>query len=100
MYNQIGKKIKGLAVFFCIIGVFFQVILGLLVIFMGGNTLPKLVPTLTEEFASVGCIIAGIFVIVIGSIVTWISTWLLYGYGELIDKVSNIEEEMYYIRRR
>ena len=47
-----------------------------------------------------GCIIAGIFVIVIGSIVTWISTWLLYGYGELIDKVSNIEEEMYYIRRR
>ena len=48
MYNQIGKKIKGLAVFFCIIGIFFQVILGLLVIFMGGSTLPKLVPTLTE----------------------------------------------------
>ncbi len=98
MYNQIGKKIKGLAVFFCIIGVFFQVILGLLVIFMGGSALKTV--GFESAFASVGCIIAGIFVIVIGSIVTWISTWLLYGYGELIDKVSNIEEEMYYIRRR
>ena len=100
MYNRIGRKIKGLAVFFCIIGIFFQVILGLLIIFMGGSILPKLVPTLPAEFASVGCIIVGIFVIVIGSIVTWMSTWFLYGYGELIDKVSNIEEDVYYIRKR
>lgn len=55
-----------------------------------------------------GCIFAGIYIeveswhawenvvgwvlILAGPIVTWISMWFLYGFGELIDKVSDIEK--------
>lgn len=101
MYRNIGKKIKGLAIFFCVIGVVAQVILGIIFIFTGtallnvaANSYPEL-----KQIAPSTVTAAGIAVMVIGAIITWISTWLLYGYGELIDKVCDIEDSMYYMKR-
>jgi len=33
----------------------------------------------------------GVLLIVIGPFVAWVSTWLLYGFGEIIDKLTEIE---------
>ena len=33
----------------------------------------------------------GLLVMVVGPIVAWVSSWFLYGFGELIDKASDIE---------
>ncbi len=48
-------------------------------------------------YAAVGIIglsmnnIAGFFILVFGILFAWISSWMMYGFGELIDKVSSIE---------
>ncbi|HBJ18741.1 MAG TPA: hypothetical protein DDY70_03210 [Clostridiales bacterium] len=101
MYCNIGKKIKGLAVFFCVIGIIAQIILGIVCILVGNGLLSALAnsyPAL-RQITSGTVTAGGIVVMVIGSIITWISTWLLYGYGELIDKVCDIEDGMYYMKR-
>jgi hypothetical protein len=36
-------------------------------------------------------ILYGLLVMVVGPIIAWVSSWLLYGFGELIDKASDIE---------
>lgn len=73
MYNNIGKKIKGLAKI-----VFWLEAIG--VVFIG---LAMFVEMKTVE--PVGFVVAG----VIGA---WILSWLLYGFGEIIDKLSDIEK--------
>ena len=35
--------------------------------------------------------ITGFFILVFGILFSWISSWMIYGFGELIDKVSSIE---------
>ena len=46
---------------------------------------------LAISMAPIG-ILVGIVVFLIGSLIAWISSWLIYGYGELIDKMSDIAE--------
>ena len=76
MYRNIGKKIKGMAVAIFILETVALVIAGLCMILASNWEMPL--------------IIAGALVIVIGPIVSWICTWLLYGFGELIDKTCDI----------
>ncbi len=74
MYDNIGGKIKGLAKAGFIIGTIAYVLMG-----MGLMA--------TDE----GMIPIGLLFWVIGPLLSWVSSWLLYGFGELIDKVSSIE---------
>lgn len=74
MYDNIGKKIKGLAMATCFIGIMAAVIYGLVLI------------SLDEDF-----ILFGILIMLIGSLVAWISSLCLYGFGELIEKTCAIE---------
>ena len=74
MYKNIGKKIKKLAT-----GTF---IAELIVIIVVG------ISFLADDE---DLIIWGVVIICGGSIAAWVSTWLLYGFGELIDKVSCLE---------
>ena len=79
MFTNIGKKIKVLAI------VIFCIMAGLSVI--GG--LIMLVEGLDyghEDFIFGGIIIAGL-----GFLFSWISSFVLYAYGEIADKVSAIE---------
>lgn len=71
MYDNIGSKIKVLAKVLFILEAIGVVGWGLSII--------------GDSF------FAGIMTILLGGVVAWISTWLLYGFGELIEKVTEIE---------
>lgn len=72
MYDNIGAKIKGLAKAVFVIEAILAVIAGF---YLMVNTL----------------IVFGVLVLLMGPLVAWISSWLLYGFGELIDKTCDIE---------
>lgn len=73
MYDDIGMKIKGLAkIMFYLESILIMIIA---------------LPIAYEADA----LLLGIIIVIIGMILAWISTFLLYGFGELIDKACDIE---------
>lgn len=73
MFNNVGDKIKGLAMTTFIIGTIAAVLLGIAVI------------VVNEELALVGVLIIGL-----GILIAWLSNLLLYGFGELVEKTCEI----------
>ena len=67
MFDNVGSKIKALASFFCWGGIIASVIGGIIVI------------TLDEDL-----VWTGLAVIIIGSLLSWVSSFVLYGFGELV----------------
>ncbi|MBE6776652.1 MAG: hypothetical protein E7542_00860 [Ruminococcaceae bacterium] len=80
MYNNISGKIKSLAKFLFGLFAMLGIASGLVLLFIG----------LTESVNDF--IISGIITIIVVPIIAWISTWLLYGFGELIEKTCIIAE--------
>lgn len=78
MYDNIGGKIKGLAKAIFILEAIAAVIGG--IAFMVED----------EDM-----ILIGLLVMILGPIVAWVSSWLLYGFGELIDKTCDIARNTY-----
>ena len=74
MYDNIGKKIKGLAKVLFIIEAIAAAIAGVALMVGDGRLFP-----------------IGLLVLLVGPLLAWVSSWLLYGFGELIDKVCDIE---------
>ncbi len=74
MYDNIGGKIKGLAKATFIVEAIAAVITGIALM-------------ATDE----DLIGYGLLVMLLGPIVAWVSSWLLYAYGELVDKACDIE---------
>ena len=78
LYTDIGAKIKSLAILLFIIGTVLSVIMGALLLidalFLDGDMFGGELWWL------------GLITIVFGPILSLLFTWLLYGYGELIDK--------------
>ena len=72
MYDNIGRKIKGLAKAFFIVEAIATVIAGIALM------------AIDED-------LIGVLILILGPVVAWVSTWLLYGFGELIDKTCDIE---------
>ena len=75
MYDKIGGKIKVLTKAIAIIGIVASVIYGI-VLLSSGQT------------------VAGIIYILIMPFLIWISSFVLYGFGELVEKVCNIEKNI------
>lgn len=75
MYDNIGRKIKLLAKISFIILAVASVITGAVLLGTG------------EEIG----LIIGLPILFAGPLLAWISSWLLYGYGELIEKACEIE---------
>ena len=73
MFNNIDRKIKGLAVFCTIVGIIGS--------FIG-----------TIYFWINDAVLIGFIVLICGILASWIGSFMLYGFGELISKSSNIEE--------
>ena len=73
MYNDIGKKFKGLA-----IGMFWTVAVL--------SAVAGLVLIMTEN------LIIGLPTLIVGPLSAWISSWIFYGFGEIIDTLKAIEE--------
>lgn len=73
MYDNISNKIKGLANAIFIIEAILSFVLGIILLS-------------NEE------LLYGFLTLAIGPLIAWISSWVLYGFGELIEKVSAIEQ--------
>lgn len=69
-FQNIGAKIKTLAVVVTILGIAASVVSGLYII--NDNAL------------------SGVLVAFIGSVFSWISAFFMYGFGELIEKTTEI----------
>ncbi len=92
MYQNIGGKIKGLAK-----GLFIaEAILSTLGVFTGtiivivNSVIYETNPGLIIAYVLLGLLV-GFALAVAAVLLAWLSTWVLYGFGELIDKVGTIE---------
>ena len=77
MYNYIGKKIKGLAKFFFILATIIDIIVGIVLIAI-------------DDYL----IAVGLPIMLIGPVLAWISSWLLYGFGQLIDNSDKLVKSL------
>lgn len=68
MFNNIGGKIKALAQVICILGILLSVIIGL--VFMA----------MDEDLVLIGLVI-----MIVGSLFSWIGSFMTYGFGQLIE---------------
>ena len=75
MFDNIGSKIKGLASIITWIGIIISVILGIVLMCLG------------KTF-----VIVGLCVLFFGALMSWISSFLLYGFGELIERTCRIDD--------
>ena len=80
LYKDIGEKIKAWAKWVFIIGAIASVI-------------GAIVMMATAEDSWV--LIVGVFDLIIGPIVSLVSSWLLYGFGEMLDTLDVIAYNTY-----
>lgn len=73
MFNNIGEKIKSLAIFITIIGMVCSIVVGIVCIVKG-------------------ILLAGLIIIFGGGVLSWVGTFIIYGFGELICKTTEIAE--------
>lgn len=83
MFNNIGRKIKTFAKVMCWIGIISSVLTGLVMIagsFSGRFSGPA---------AAVG-ILSGIAVALVGSLISWVGSFMMVGFGELVENSAEI----------
>ena len=73
MFDNIGRKIKSLASILCWIGIIAWIICGICIVLINKRL-----------------IAVGFLVMLLGPITSWLASFLLYGFGELIDKTDEI----------
>lgn len=78
MFTDIGKKIKFVSMALCWIGIIASVIIAFTL------------------FGYEKTALLGALVLFGGSFVSWVCSFFVYGFGELIDKVSSIEAKISY----
>ena len=98
MFKNAGQKIIKAAKVLCVIGIVLSVILGI-VTMCGGATVTTTVKGLKRTSGISGgfAIFAGLIVMVIGSLASWLSCLLLAGFGELITSRQNTERSVHVI---
>lgn len=79
MYKNIGGKLKGLA-----IGLFIAMAVAA---FIGGIVM--LINAI--DYSAEDLIPVALLMMLVGPVVSWIFSWILYGFGELVDKTVAIE---------
>ena len=77
MFNNVGKKLNSLAMVMFVVLAIISFIAGILVL------------SINDDF-----IAPGLLIIFCGPLVALFFSWLLYGFGELIDKVTDIERSI------
>lgn len=77
MFNNIGRKIKALAKIQFIVLAIIDFIVGIVILSV-------------NEYL----IAAGLSVMLIGPILAWISSWILYGYGQLIENSDKLAKNV------
>lgn len=83
-YENIGGKIKILARVLCVLGIIVSFVSGIRFIVVSSE-----IGTMYGVY-----IICGIAIIVVGSILFWIATWLLYAFGDITENVAIIKRKV------
>ena len=74
MFEDIGNKIKKLVKFFAVAGMLLSIILGIILCLSN--------------------ILIGIIVCAFGFLLSWVGAWLMYGYGEMVQRLINIDKKL------
>lgn len=77
MFTNIGKKIKTWASVLCWLGIVCSVILGI-----------------AQCVVSKDMIVTGILTIIGGALASWIGSFMVYGFGELVDNSQAIRAKL------
>ena len=77
MFDNIGGKIKFLAIIICILGIIASIAYGCSIIILRGTS----------------SLLLGLVIIIGGSILSWISVFMTYGFGQLIENSDIIAEQ-------
>lgn len=80
MFDNVGGTLKGLAKIICWLGIILFVIFGLV--------------QCADEYADDEDMTAGFLTSTVGSVVSWLSSLGLYAFGELVERVSSIDEKL------
>ena len=99
MFSNIGEKIKKLAAIICWIGIICSLILGIVVVVAPNSILYNYRvnvngTTVASSNSIVAQVITGVLVFVIGSLASWISSFVLYGFGELVSNSKKIADSL------
>lgn len=86
MFYQIGKKIKTLATVVTVIGIIISVLLGIGLIAADASAYEQS----SDEADLIISILIDLGISTIGCLISWLMSFLLYGYGELIDETSRL----------
>ena len=81
MFTNVGGKIKGLAKFICYLGIIASVISGAVLIYRSTQI----------YYGREQLLISGIVTIALGSLVAWLSSLGLYGFGQLVESTESME---------
>jgi hypothetical protein len=73
MYTNIGKKIKSLAVVICIVFIVLSVLIGLVAMAYDDKLIP-----------------IALLAIIAAALISWLSSFVLYGFGELVENSAKI----------
>jgi len=82
MFDNIGKKLKNSAVTIAWVGIIVSILTGIGLIGVGADM----------RHGGDAFIALGIGAIVIGSLISWVSSFFMYGFGELIEKTTEIAQ--------
>ena len=85
MFSNIGEKIKGLAKALCVIGTAASAIIAAGMFLVAGDA---------WRYDRVSLITLGLITLMVGPLASWISSIMLYGFGELIDRASSIDNQL------
>lgn len=88
MFDNIGGKIKTVAATIAWLGIIGSIIIGIIIIAEANDSY---YPSATET-------LSGWLVIIVGSLSSWVSSFTLYGFGQLIENTDAIFSEMESIR--
>ncbi len=83
MFDNIGRKIKILAKTICWIGIVCSVIIAM-IIFAGAD---KALDSLKAAY-----LFFGFAFLILGPLFSWISSFVLYGFGELVETICEVAE--------
>ena len=97
MFDNIGGKIKGLAKFLCWLGIIISLIMAIL-IWTGGAKVSSAFNSSYYGYssrsaanaASGTAVITGLVVLVVGSLASWLGSFFMYGFGQLIEDTQAI----------
>lgn len=107
MFSNIGKKIKVLSWVVFISGILYSIFSGMVFIYTSLTYLATLnslsnievQDSATSVLFIILMVIVGILIMVIGSFISWISVFCLYGFGELVDIATDMREDLHKLRK-